>query len=180
MTWPYPAPVDRGGARHLVAGTPLPDVTLTSTDGGTVRLTDLAGVAAIVVYPWTGRPGLPNPQNWDSLPGAHGSTPELEGLRNLDSKFMVQGVTVFAISGQDTGHQRELALRLKLPFPILSDEGFAFADALQLPRFETGGKKYLERLTLVARAGRIVKVFYPIHPPDLHAAELLQWLRSGA
>ena len=34
------------------------------------------------------------------------------------------------------------------------------------------------RLTLVAEAGRIVKAFYPVFPPDRNAAEVLGWLRA--
>ena len=177
MTWPYPAPVDDGGARHLVAGLALPDVALASTGGAIVKLCDVPGLAIIFVYPWTGRPGLPNPPRWDDIPGAHGSTPEAEGFRDLFSKFLAQGARVFGISGQDSGHQREFALRMKLPFPLLSDANLSFADALMLPRFETGGETYLRRLTILARAGRIENVFNPVHPPDLHAAEVLGWIR---
>ena len=32
------------------------------------------------------------------------------------------------------------------------------------------------RVTFVAREGRIAKVFYPVFPPDSHAAEVLSWL----
>ena len=34
------------------------------------------------------------------------------------------------------------------------------------------------RLTLVAEAGRIVKAFYPVFPPDRDAAEVLAWLAA--
>jgi hypothetical protein len=34
------------------------------------------------------------------------------------------------------------------------------------------------RLALVARGGEIVKVFYPVFPPDRNAADVLGWLRS--
>jgi peroxiredoxin len=34
------------------------------------------------------------------------------------------------------------------------------------------------RLTFVAAEGRIVKVFYPVFPPDRDAAEVLEWLRD--
>jgi peroxiredoxin len=33
-----------------------------------------------------------------------------------------------------------------------------------------------KRLTLIAEAGRISKVFYPVFPPDRDAAEVLAWL----
>ncbi len=179
MTWPYPAPsADDDGARHLVAGLALPDVALASTEGAIVKLADVPGRAIIIMYPWTGRPGLPNPPRWDDIPGAHGSTPQAEGFRDLYAKFSAQGAKVFGVSSQDTGHQREFALRMKLPFPLLSDAAFAFSDALMLPRFETGNVKYLKRLTIAARGGRIEHVFYPVHPPDLHAAEVLGWMRG--
>jgi peroxiredoxin len=178
MTWPYPAPIDTGGARHLVPGLPLPQVLLSAGDGTAVDLSRERGLLVVFVYPWTGRPGLANPPRWDEIPGAHGSTPEAEGFRDLHSKFVAQGARVIGLSGQDSAHHRELTGRLRLPFPLLSDEGFRFADALDLPRFETGGTRYLERLTIVARDGRIAKVFHPVHPPDLHAAEVLAWLRA--
>ena len=34
-----------------------------------------------------------------------------------------------------------------------------------------------KRLTLVAEAGQITKVFYPVFPPDRDAGEVLAWLR---
>ena len=33
-------------------------------------------------------------------------------------------------------------------------------------------------MTLVADKARIVKVFYPVFPPDANAADVLRWLRS--
>jgi peroxiredoxin len=34
------------------------------------------------------------------------------------------------------------------------------------------------RLTLVVRDDAVEHAFYPIFPPDTHAAEVLDWLRS--
>lgn len=173
QAWPWPAPVADGGADHLVAGTPLADVALSATTGETISLARLPGRSVVAVYPWTGRAGLANPPDWDDLPGAHGSTPELEGLRDSAAAFARLGYAMFALSGQDSAHQRELAERLRLPFPILSDDGFRFASALKLPMFETGGERFLKRLTLLIADGRIVRTFYPVHPPDTHALQLL-------
>jgi peroxiredoxin len=179
VSWPYPAPEDDGGTRHLMTGLALPGVTLDTTDGAQNDLWRLRGTTVIFVYPWTGRPGSPNPPDWDSIPGAHGSTPEAEGFRDLHAKFTAQGTTVYGLSVQDSDYQRELARRLRLPYSLLSDHSLEFADALSLPRFSTGGITYLKRLTIVAHACRIAKVFYPVHPPDLHAAEVLVWLRQN-
>jgi peroxiredoxin len=43
------------------------------------------------------------------------------------------------LSTQPTDYQREMAERLRLPFEILSDAKLAFANALALPAFKTGG-----------------------------------------
>jgi peroxiredoxin len=171
--WPYPAPVDDGGAAHLVPGTTLPDVSLVATTRAAINLSKHAGRAVVFVYPWTGRAGLSNPPDWDAIPGAHGSTPEAEGFRDHFADFERLGVSIFGLSSQDSEHQHELAMRLHLPFAILSDAHFAFSEALALPRFVTGGVTFLKRLTLIIEGGRINRVVYPVHPPDTHARDFL-------
>jgi peroxiredoxin len=171
--WPYPAPADDGGARHLVAGVEVPDMALPSTRGGETSLARVSGLAIAFVYPWSGRPGLADPPGWDAIPGAHGSTPEAAGFRDLWPEFRRLGAEVFGVSAQDLSHQSEFALRVHLPFALLSDRGLLLQRALALPVFETGGVIYLKRLTLVARDGRLERTFYPVHPPHTHAAEVL-------
>jgi peroxiredoxin len=154
----------------------MPDVDRITTTGGTVSVGAVRGLAVLFVYPWTGAPGVPNPPGWDEIPGAHGSTPEAEGFRDLYPWFAARGVTVLALSGQTPEYQKAFADRLGLPYPILSDADEVFADAADLPRFETGGVRYLKRLTVVTWHGRVVTRFYPVHPPDRHAAEVRAWL----
>lgn len=176
IPWPWPAPLDDGGARHLVAGTLVPDVELASTEGTPMSLARRSGRSVVFVYTWTGRPGVSNPPGWDDIPGAHGSTPELEGVRNLASSFASLDTAVFGLSAQTTAWQAELARRLKLGFPLLSDSDGLFGTALTLPTFETGGSTYLRRITLSIIDGTIDWVFYPVHPPDTHARDVLAWL----
>lgn len=171
-------PQDDGAARHLVPGTPLPDLALPATTGGPVNVRRLSGAAVIYVYPWTGRPGLPDPPGWDDIPGAHGSTPETQGFCDAYPGFQALRVAVFGLSGQDDAHQRELCARLKVPFAILSDSDFKFQAALNLPTFQAGEGRYLRRLTLFVCDGAIAHVFYPVHPPETHAAEMLDWLKA--
>lgn len=173
MSWPWPAPADDGGARHLTRGLSLPDMAIPATSGRAVSLARVPGRAVVFCYPWTGRPGLPNPPDWDTIPGAHGSTPEVEGFRDLHLGFEEMPTVVFGLSMQTQDEQQELALRLELPFELLSDAEGALQRALDLPVFATGGKRYLKRLTLVLRDGRIEQVFYPVHPPHAHAREVL-------
>jgi peroxiredoxin len=169
---------DDGGARHLSAGRPLPDILLPSTRGAAVSPAGLAGAHVLYIYPWTGRPGLPNPPGWDDIPGAHGSTPQGEGFRDRHGDFVAAGVGVWGISGQDTLDQREFSDRLGLPFALLSDAGLALQRALALPVFETGGVRYLKRLTILARDGRVARVIYPVPDPAGHAATVLAELRA--
>ena len=179
MSWPWPTPENDGAARHLTRGIQLPDIPLPATSGTSISLRRLAGSAVVFCYPWTGRPGLPNPPGWDTIPGAHGSTPEAEDFRNLHSAFTDIAVAVYGLSGQSTEDQLEFAQRLGLPFDLLSDAGLRLRDALGLPTFEAGGLTYLKRLTLVIRDGRLERALYPVHPPHAHAREVLAWI-TGA
>ncbi|MDO9383395.1 MAG: peroxiredoxin [Hyphomicrobiaceae bacterium] len=169
-----------GAARHLVPGLALPDIALPSTHGGAISLAGQRGLNVFYIYPWTGRPGLPDPPNWDDIPGAHGSTPEAAGFRDLHAQFHAVGAGVFGISGQDTGYQQEFSDRCKLPFALLSDAGGALRSALSLPTFETGGVLYLKRLTLIIRDGELVRLIYPVSDPAGHAADVLAMMQDAA
>jgi len=176
MTVSPGVPRDDGGARHIKHGLRMPDIALPTTTGRHVSFAGLAGRAIVFCYPWTGRPGLANPPGWDDIPGAHGSTPQAEGFRDLETGFRQLGAQVFGLSTQPTAYQRELAERLRLLFEMVSDEGFELQRALALPTFATGGVTYLKRLTLGIRDGRIERVYYPIAAPGAHAREVCAWL----
>ena len=172
-----PAPGDDGAAEHLT-GTRLPAIALPATDGSEVAL-DLLGAGRTIVYayPLTGRPGIDQPDDWDTIPGARGCTAEACAFRDHHAELLAAGASaVYGLSTQDTDHQREAVDRLHLPFPMLSDEAFALTHALGLPTFDAGGRTLLRRLTMVVRDGVVEKVFYPVFPPDRHAAEVLGWL----
>jgi peroxiredoxin len=175
----FPAPEDDGAAKHLIAGTRLPDVALTATRGASVNLARYQERAIVFVYPMTGTPGIPNPPDWDVIPGAHGSTPEAEGFRDAHSEFELLGYEIFGLSGQSSADQHAFAARAGISYLLLSDEKLAFADALKLPRFETGGSTYLKRLTMIVRNGVIYRVIYPVYSPGTHARELLSSLKQA-
>jgi peroxiredoxin len=168
-----PRPVDDGRARHL-AGTKLPAIPLEATTGERIDLSTVPGRAVVFAYPRTGQPGQPPlVPDWDLIPGARGCTPETCAFRDLAKDFGVLGVRVFGLSTQQPAYQRELAERLHLPFPVLSDADRALTDALRLPTLTIGGHVLLARLSWLQRDGRIESVWYPVFPPDLHAAEIL-------
>jgi peroxiredoxin len=175
-----PVPADDGAAAHLT-GRALPAIELASTQGGVMRVDRVpVGAARLVLYayPRTGRPGEPLPDGWDAIPGARGCTPESCGFRDHSAELAAAGAAVAGVSTQDTAYQAEAARRLGLPFPLLSDADLALTTALGLPTFEVAGMALTKRLTLVIADGAVEHVFYPIFPPDGHAAEVLAWLRA--
>ncbi len=176
-----PVPEDDGAADHL-PGLTLPPVELASTAGGSVSLDALGRRlprTVLYVYPMTGRPGADLPEGWDSIPGARGCTPESCAFRDHHADLAAAGADVYGLSTLSTADQAEAAGRLHLPFPLLSDEDAQLAaPPLALPTFEAGGRLRYRRLTLVIAAGRIEHAFYPVFPPDGHAAEVLAWLRN--
>jgi peroxiredoxin len=89
------------------------------------------------------------------------------------------GAHVVGISAQPPGEQAEFAAREHIPYPLLADPGLLLAETMRLPTFETSGMTLYRRITLVARRGRIEKVFYPVFPPDRNAADVLAWLREN-
>ncbi|MEV4448883.1 MerR family transcriptional regulator [Streptomyces mirabilis] len=171
-------PPDDGGAAHLPGGR-LPDLVLPATDGRAVGLGALGpGRTVLYVYPLSGRPGTDLPDGWDTIPGARGCTAEACAFRNhYDDLRAVGAARVYGLSSQPREYQRELAERLRLPFAILSDTGLALREALDLPTFTAGGRTLYRRLTMIVNRGVIEHVFYPVFPPDQHAAEVLDWLR---
>lgn len=175
-----PVPVDDGACKHLM-GKRLPQLALPSTAGRSVDLSQLAGRTVLYCYPRTGRPDQEVPAGWNAIPGARGCTPQSCAFRDhFDELKRAGAAQVFGLSTQDTAYQREAVTRLHLPFELLSDEKLAFARPLRLPTFEVAGMTLIKRLTLIARGGVIVKVFYPVFPPDQNAERVLSWLRAPA
>jgi peroxiredoxin len=178
MSSERPIPVDDHGADHLV-GSELPALSLPSTHGG---LLDLAAatrdLVVVYVYPRTGRPGEPLPEGWDEIPGARGCTPQSCAFRDHVGELASCGASVIGLSAQSPADQLEFAMREHIPYPILSDSELRLAGALTLPTFQVGAMRLYRRLTFIARRGRIEKVFYPVFPPELNAAEVLAWLEQ--
>ena len=165
-----PVPEDDGAADHLV-GMELPSLPLESSLGPV----DVRDFDVMYVYPRSGRPGVPLLPGWDGTPGARGCTPQSSAFRDL---YPDLGVPVAGLSAQTLDDQLEFAERNRMPFPVIADPERKLGEALSLPTFEIAGLTLYKRLTFVADQGRIVKVFYPVFPPDANAGEVLAYLRS--
>jgi len=175
-----PEPVDDGAADHL-PGRAMPEVALSSTAGDMVGLDRLgAGRVVLYFYPLTGRPGVDLPEGWDSIPGARGCTAEACDFRDHHADLLAAGAAaVYGVSTQTSSYQRGVVDRLRLPFTMLSDPEQRLAGALGLPTLEVDGETLYKRQTLVVTGGVVEHVFYPVFPPDHHAAEVLTWLQAA-
>jgi len=138
----------------------ISDIELNSTDNQIVNISKLKEISIIYIYPMTGVPGKALPQGWDEIPGARGCTPQSCTFRDNFSKLKELGVkNIFGLSTQNTEYQKELADRLHLPYPILSDEKLEFAKKLKLPLFKVGGMDLIKRQ-------RNCKIFLSNFPPN--------------
>ena len=101
-------------------------------------------------------------------PGARGCTPQSCAFQDRAKELYDLGIDhIFGLSMQDTGYQKEAATRLHLPFPVLSDEKLVLTNAMELPKFEVDELgTLLKRMVLLIDNGTIVKVFYPVFPPE--------------
>ena len=171
-----PVPVDDGAADHL-PGRAVPVERLHSTLGGHLDLGEVARrLAVIYIYPATGVPGVALPEGWDEIPGARGCTPQSCAFRDHVLELAAYGAAVVGLSAQPPEEQREFAEREHIPYPLLSDPELRLEGTLGLPTFQAGGRRYYRRLTFIAQEGRIVKVFYPVFPPNQNASRVLEWL----
>ncbi len=175
-----PAPSDDGATAHLV-GTMVPRVSLMATDDSSVTLSALPGRTVVFGYPRTGEPGkIALVDDWDMIPGARGCTPQTCAFRDLFADLKAAGAAhVFGLSTQSNAYQTEMASRLHLPFPVLSDEKLALTHALKLPTMEVAGLTMIKRLALIVEDARITHVFYPVFPPDRNAGDVLAWLKDN-
>lgn len=173
-----PVPQDDGAADHL-QGTTIPSMALKSTSGTTVDVSTFAGLTIIFCYPRTGAPGETVPESWNVIPGARGCTPQACSFRDLSRELLGLGVShIFGCSTQDTAYQQEVKGRTHLPFQLLSDEDLSLLNALKLPSMEWEGRKLIRRLTMAVEDGKIIKVWYPVFPPDANARQVCEWLEK--
>lgn len=160
-----PVPQDDGAASHLI-GQQLPSIALTATDGSVIDIGTRVNTVVIYCYPMTGQPNVPLPDGWDQIPGARGCTPQSCSFRDHYHEIRALGADVIGLSVQDTVYQKEMAERLHLPFPVVSDIDYKFQKALKLPTFQVAGMTLLKRITLIAKNGIIESVHYPVFPSD--------------
>ena len=150
-----------------------------STDGKPVELSRLRGRTVVFAYPRTAEAGATIADEWKQTPGAFGCTAESCSFRDRHANLRELGVAhLFGLSTQTPAYQEELAQRMQLSYPMLSDAALELTRALRLPTFSYNGETLLKRVTLVLDDGRITAALYPVFPPTDAPAQVVRWLEA--
>jgi len=174
-----PIPQDDGACDHLHSAI-LPAIVLESSSGQKVNMARLKGLTVIYIYPISGSNDSVLPDNWDTIPGARGCTPQSCSFRDHYQELLGYGARVFGLATQSPGYLRGEVARIHLPYELLSDQHLAFKQALSLPVIDVKvqGKEVLRRVTLICLDQKIIHVFYPVFPPDASADQTIAWLKE--
>lgn len=166
---------------QALIGVEMPSILFNNFDR---RFLDLGEIAlkALVLYVYPGCERSPE-EGPDSLVADRRQHKAYSVLRPHFAELMPGGaiVAVSAVSPTQQFHMSpELAWDQDEDAPfqhyLVSDETLLLAKTLRLPTFQDEGETYYERLTLVARDGRIQCVFHPAMPGQ-DARQALAWLQ---
>ena len=173
-----PIPEDDGACVHL-EGMRFPSISLETTEGPII-LAKLPRTTVVYIYPRSSADSV-DPEGWDAIPGARGCSPQGCAFRDHQSELSALSTSVFGLATQDVPYLKSEVARLHLPFPLISDSNLQLKKALNIPLLEmkVDGMSLYKRITLIIREGHIVKVFYPVFPPDKNAENVIAWLEEN-
>lgn len=173
-----PIPKDDGLANHLT-GMMLPELELPSSKGKMLITQPTVFRKIFYCYPMIGNPMIQLPENWDKIAGARGCTPQTISIKESQGQLKKLNTETIGISTQTQAEIIEATTRLEINHSILSDCDLQLTTILKLPTFKISTKSYLKRLTMIVKNNKIIKIFYPIFPPDKHIFEVIDWLTNN-
>ena len=149
-------------------GAPLPDIALTTPDGGAVRPSDFAGRKLVLFF-------YPK----DDTPGC---TTENKDFSELSEAFTKAGTALLGVSKDAPAKHARFTAKHGLTAPLASDaEEGGLSDALGIWREKQNyGRTYMGMVRstyLVDADGRIARVWSPVKVKG-HAAEVLEAARA--
>ena len=119
------------------------------------------------------------PSGWNEIPGARGCTPQNITINERREDLLKYDATPIGISTQPIDELSKLSAIREFSQVILSDNSLKFQEKLNIPTFQVENNTMYKRLTLILKESKIVKVFYPVFPPDKHIFEILEWLENN-
>ncbi len=175
-----PQPDDDGSTNHLL-GRQIPDVILPSTKDSFLDLPIINKKYCILYFfPMMTMSEKDLPLGWNDIPGARGCTPQnISFSKHNDILEKFDAISI-GISSQPIYDLEQLSSIRKLSQTLVSDSKLEFQKRLNIPTLNVEDKRMYKRLTLIVKDSKIIKVFYPVFPPDKHIFEILEWLKNNS
>ena len=173
-------PENDGTCDHLLGET-IPNILLPSTNGDSLDVCTI-GTEFVIMYffPMMAVSEKSLPAGWNNIPGARGCTPQNIAISKHMDDFLKYDATPIGISTQTIEELSKLSSMRGFSQAILSDDSLRFQEKLGIPTFQVENKTRYKRLTLILQESKIIKVFYPVFPPDKHIFEILEWLKNNS
>lgn len=175
-----PIPQDDGTTQHLL-GMNIPEITLQSSTGHSLEVSKINHKFTILYFfPMMGVPEGNLPLGWNNIPGARGCTTQNIVISKHSKDLQKYDAVAVGISTQSIDELRKLSVLRKLSQSLMSDNELKFQEKLIIPTFNVENKTMYKRLTLIVKDSKIIKVFYPVFPPDTHIFEIIEWLENNS
>jgi len=172
-------PENDGSCDHLL-GKMVPNILLPSTNGDSLDVCTVDTKFVIMYFfPMMAVSEKSLPTGWNNIPGARGCTPQNIAIDEHIDDLLEYDATPIGISTQPIEELSKLSSMRGFSQAILSDGSLKFQEKLGIPTFHVGNKTVYKRLILILQESKIIKVFYPIFPPDKHIFEILEWLENN-
>ncbi len=166
----------RGRAARLtdaLAGCPIPALALRTFKGTPVALArDTEAGTVIYLHPAASC----SPDG-----GAQSTVEDAAQHRAFDrhrDDLAAYGFRAVGLSSASQRAQVASVVKDRICHELWSDQKLLLAAALGLPTFDHEGASWYRRLTIIARAGRIEKAFFPVESPSRSALQVIWWLRA--
>ena len=153
------------------AGLPRDDRRRAGPGGGRGRAAGALRLSA------NGSAGSSSSRRWDETPRRARLHPQSCGFRDRSAELGAWARPSSALGADDRRPARGRGAA-RPPPPRRRGSRAPPRRGAPAPDLRVRGRKLYKRLALVAEDGRIVKVFYPVFPPDENAAEVAAWLRG--
>ena len=174
-----PQPDNDGAADHLL-GMTIPSIILPSTEGKLDLSKINTPYMVLYFFPMMAISEKSLPIGWDDIPGARGCTPQNITINDHIKELQKYNAGIYGVSTQSIDELTELSSLRKFSQPLISDSSLKFQEKLQISTFHVENKTMYRRLSLIVKDSRIVKVFYPVFPPDKHIFEILEWFENNS
>jgi len=175
-----PRPNNDGACDHLL-GTTIPSMMFSSTHKDSLDVCTIdTNFVILYFFPMMAISEKNLPVGWNDIAGARGCTPQNVTINEHNDDLLKFDATPIGISTQSIEELSQISSMRGFSQIILSDNCLKFKEKLNIPTFQVENQIFYKRLTLILKKSKIVKIFYPVFPPDKHIFEILKWIQNNS